>query len=244
MRTAVCFSGGLRNFKHTFNNFDKYLISPLEADIFFYGCENKDGFDQNTKDFNNIYNPKSMVINNKKFYEDLSDKYPGILKTFIPQIFNIKECYELVRKHEDKNNFKYDIIIRCRLDCFFFREINNEEITAVLNGELLMPIEWSFKEVDPLSETDQFVISNRENYDIYASIYENIYDYYPKINHPESIVGHHINSKKLNVKHTKRHYVFEYFNSDPKVEPIGFKAMGDWIINDGWNEHNFRKSFD
>jgi hypothetical protein len=244
MRVAVCFSGGLRNFKHTFLNFNKYLITPLNADVFLYGCENKDGVKQNIEDFNILFKPKSFIINNKRFYEKLSNDYPGILKSFIPQMFNIKECYELVKDYENKNNFKYDIIIRARLDCFFFREITNNEIESAVSGKLIMPIEWAFKEVHPLAETDQFLISNRKNYEIYTSLYENIYDYYPNINHPESIIGCHINKKNLIVEHIKRHYVFEYFNSDPMIEPIGFRAMGDWNIDNGWNEHNFRKSFD
>lgn len=244
MRVAICFSGGLRNFKHTFNNFNKYLLSPLNADVFFYGCENKEGLEQNSIDFSQIYNPKSMTIRDKKFYEEMSDKYPGVLKSFIPQVFNIKECYDLLKKYEDENGFNYDIIIRARLDCFFFREITTEELNTALDGSLIMPIEWAFKEVHPYAETDSFLISNRENYDLYAKLYENIYDYYPKINHPESIIGFHIKAKNLNVKHINRHYVFEYFNSDPNIEPVGFRAMGDWKISDGWNEHNFRKSFD
>jgi hypothetical protein len=42
-----------------------------------------------------------MTIRDKKFYEEMSDKYPGVLKSFIPQVFNIKECYDLVKKYEE-----------------------------------------------------------------------------------------------------------------------------------------------
>jgi len=244
MKVAVCFSGGLRNYKHTFENFKKYLLDPLNADVFFYGCENRDGIEKNIIDFNQIYSPKSMYINTKVFYNELSSKCPGMLTSFIPQVFNIKKCKKLVEEYEIENNFKYDLIIRLRLDCFFFREISEDEIKDALNGYMIVPKDWAFKEVHPIAETDQFMLCNRKNYEIYASLYDAIYNYFPNLKHPETIIGSHLDKHKLPVKQVNRHYVFEYFNSDPNIQPTNFKALGEWQIPNGYNEHNYRKFFD
>jgi hypothetical protein len=243
MRIAVCLTGNLRNFKHTFPNFKKFVLDTLNPDIFFYGCENISGVVDNMRDFKKLYNPKKVVINSKEYYESISNKYSGLLRSFSPQFHNIEQCFKILNEYEKDSGFIYDVIIRVRTDCFFFREIAGEELTAALEGKCIMPIDWAFKSVHPKSETDQFFLSNRENYIIYSSLFQNLEKYHGVFNHPETIVGNYLFDNNIEVEHCNRHYVFEYFNED-NIEPIGFRALGEWTIPNGWDQHTYRKFFD
>jgi hypothetical protein len=130
------------------------FIKYPNIDIFIhtwddYGFKNKDTDSSWLKETNekinvdfikNHYNPVSMVVeNNKSILSSLSlvgqikpiFLYGGqarddATKYINSQLYTIHKCFLLVKEHEDKNNFKYDAVMKFRFDYVpFFFDLDN-----------------------------------------------------------------------------------------------------------------------
>lgn len=213
MKIALCISGSLRNFKDTYYSFKEYLLKHHNVDVFFYGLENKENKEKNKIDLYNLYAPKLCVVNNNKWYEQLniSKKYYfSNVANSMYAFFNIYKCNELKKEYEIKNNFVYDLVLRCRTDYFWFRSLTDQELNLA-KSNVLTPEEWSFKGVNSFARSDVFAIGNSKLMDQYSSMFNFIEEYTKKIQyHPESICGYHLMTNSIPNIEVKRCVVFEY----------------------------------
>lgn len=209
MKIALCMSGGLRNFKDTHYSFEKYLLSAHDVDVFFYGLENKEGEETNNKDLDILYNPKMKVVNTKEYYNSIPCLYhpPSVFYAF----YNIYMCNELKRKYESKNQFKYDLVIRSRTDYFWFRYITEKEF-EFSKSNIMIPVDWAFKSVNPYARADVFAFGSSQLMDRYSSMFNRLDEYTKKIGmfHPESICGYHLMVNDIPNIENERCLVFEY----------------------------------
>ena len=210
MKIAICLSGMLRNFEITYPRFKKFIIDKHSPDIFFCGYPNKFGFDYCNDSINNLYKPKKYILN--EYTDELrkkicinENKYLSnkrnetTINNFISQLYNIKLCDDLRTKYESENNFKYDVVIRSRMDVFYFNSFEESELSQAKNGSILIPEEWDFKIVNDCAVSDSFAMSNSKNMEIYSSLYEQFDKYFDNgiLFHPETLFGHHIAVNKL-----------------------------------------------
>ncbi len=207
-RIALCLSGGLRNFRDTFYSFDHFLLKKHNVDVFFFGLENKLGYNQNEKDLIKLYNPIDFRINNENYYNNINCNFN--LKTSYYSFYNVFKCNELKCIHENKNSFKYDYVIRSRTDYFWFRYITENEF-LLANNNVLVPKEWAFKGVNQFAKSDIYAIGNSIMIDEYSLLFNNIIEYSKELEfHPESYCGLHFMKKNINNIEIDRHVIFEY----------------------------------
>ncbi|MBZ7959015.1 hypothetical protein H2255_07290, partial [Campylobacter sp. RM9760] len=137
-RIAVQFYGHMRTYKHTYENFFKYIIRPnqndgYEIDIFIHTWEefnrnkecwysHKDAFPtlngklltkEDIDDIVKIYKPKKILIN---ILEE------GVLG----QSLSLDRVAELRIQYEKENSIQYDYIFTTRPDILFLKQIRVE----------------------------------------------------------------------------------------------------------------------
>ena len=214
-------SGGLRCFKETFPFTEKFILSQYDCDLFFYGVVNYEGQKQNYKDFLELYKPKDVVINENDYYYSIVDKLPHVWDkkhNVVSMFYNIYMCNELRKK----TNVAYDMILRVRPDCFFTKNIPSEDIQKVYDNKILIPGCWSF-----CGFSDLFAMANHNIFDIYASIYNNLKQYFSEhITSAERIVKEHCNKNCLEVCSIDKYMEFEFPDSLTDLENITFINAG------------------
>jgi hypothetical protein len=213
MRIAVCLSGQLRNYKETFPYFKNFIINELDPDIFIF----TDEYDPKLIE---LYSPKKIDFTTKLIENNFSYRYRHTSTndiSLLNQFYKISECNKLKCKYEEENNFKYDLVIRCRFDAFFVRKFNKEEL-LLDNDEILVPWGWDFKCVSEYAETDIFAIGKSETIDKYSSVFDNLEKYKNDIIfHPESIMGYNLFMNNVRVKTYLINFQFSY----PEIDENG-----------------------
>ena len=207
MRVALCLSGGLRNFKDTHHTFKNFIIDKYDTDVFFYGLENKEGIAQNTNDLVELYKPKKFCINTNKFYIDIPCKWPKPNSFY--GFYNVLKCNDLKKEYENKNNFKYDLVIRSRTDLFWFRYLTDSEIELSKNN-ILTPREWSFNHINSWARFDGFAFGNSDLIDRYSDLYNRLEEYKHIEFSAEQLCGYHMHVNKIPTIECDRSVVFEY----------------------------------
>jgi hypothetical protein len=203
MKIAICLSGMVRNFENTYPSFKKFIIDEHNPDIFFSGYPNSKGFEYCESKIIELYSPKKIII--QEYTDDLrkmicnnEEKYKARPETkvnnFLSQMYNIKKCDLLRQEYEKENNFKYDVVIRSRIDVFYFKKFEEKELQMAQFGYILIPTEWDFKTVNIRAVSDSFAMTNSKNMTKYSNLYNNFDEYYNagvQI-HPETIFGFHL----------------------------------------------------
>ena len=162
-RVAILLAGEMRNFDNIelIQKNNKYLFELYNCDIFIstwdkrgfspcHGSINNKKYSVNKiidNDIRNIYNNiKTINIEN---YEEWFNNLPDIYKkmyykgflcgdkivnaTVFPQLYKIWDCNRIKIEYENKNNFKYDLVIRFRPDMCLVEEIPKEYLNDFLN---------------------------------------------------------------------------------------------------------------
>jgi hypothetical protein len=209
---CVLLSGGLRNFEYTIPWINKFLIDPINADVFFYGWANKDGVEKNKETISKIHNLKNYQINdfNDNFFDFIKDEH-YIKERIKCQSYNILQVNNLSKDYEIKNNIQYDFIIRARPDVFFFSTFNDNDILEIKeNNKLGIPKQY-YSLWSP-NTTDTFAMGNREVMDLYCNKYYSVEESF-KINEfsPEISLDYHINK---NMKHIPIHDIYPTYIID------------------------------
>ncbi len=133
----------------------------------------------NFGEINYTFNPVDIVVEDydmikdnfivDKFYPDeevtiwkdihVSDS--NVVQQCIPMFYKWFQCNELKKKYEKLNNFKYDWVMKCRLDVFYFEPIK--------------PLIWDNNYIYNRHGLDDTIFfSSSSNIDIITNIYPNI----------------------------------------------------------------------
>lgn len=218
-RTAVCISGHLRTFEKTGPSIVNNIINRTGADVFIHTWDTL-GFDLGrgdahsislkTEDYldkiNEMFSPKEIVV--EQFFQQDKSKYiDRIAETRDPanvlgMFYKIKKCNELKQNYEEKNNFLYDVIIRCRADLNVDTPLNTDDFSNLNN--IFLP-EFDFY----LGNNDKFAFGTSKIMDLYSLCFDYIPLYYDKgcIFNAEAIMKYHLNYfhmpvKRCNIKYT------------------------------------------
>ena len=190
-KIAVLISGGLRNFKITQEWMNKFLINPLNTDVFVHGWQTNDGLDSDIDAVKNYINLKGYkIIDRHKIKIPVPDimtvKYPRhvsegwgmeVADHILGQLFNIKSCYDLIEDYEKKNNIKYDIIIRVRPDEFWFDKIQDFDLDYVYNNRCIGTPQHYISTISGSLINDRFAMGSREIMENYCSMFNHVGEY-------------------------------------------------------------------
>ncbi|MDW4561962.1 MULTISPECIES: acyltransferase [Aeromonas] len=83
--------------------------------------------------------------------------------------YGINKCFELMKKYEEKNNFKYDIVIRTRPDLFITEEMDRSRLDSLQEGSIAV-------NVASVGPNDGFFYALRQDYEKVVSIWSKILD--------------------------------------------------------------------
>ena len=145
MKICILLTGLQRNFEPFIDNQINCVINKYNLDVFIYTSDEiayryhkNDGTvdycnkekSENTIDFfkDKYKNLKDIYIDygNSKFNEFISNikikKSKNHTINMINSYFKFNEAIKLMKLYEDSNNFKYDMVLRCRLDFFAFND--------------------------------------------------------------------------------------------------------------------------
>jgi hypothetical protein len=232
MRTCVLLSGKSNNihshtykivdYKHYYDNIYKTIIYPFDSDVFISTWDFDDGIDELV----DYYNPKLIRVENYNFFSkrqdiisNIIDEIPENIKFLknnqYPMFYKIYDCNELKKEYELLNDFKYDLVIRCRFDLefgweppngwldSFIKEMDNGEIEDAINNDILYLRKDFFRKVCDRTG-DHFAFSNSKIMDIYSSIYLNIHKILnsklPQTNMAEEKLYYHLRNNNIKTK--------------------------------------------
>ena len=224
MRVAVCISGHLRNFKSGYKNFKENFIlinSDHTFDFFIDTWDNLDWRNENifkeTADIiphvKTLYSP--IKINVEKFINWDTEEYMKYVSNqrwvkkgiqgkrskgehILGMYYKIFKCNNLKKEKEDKDSFKYDIVIRSRTDMGFSSPV---KLDVLANIDEIIYVPQCSKEAkdNGILIRDMFAISSSKNMDYYCDLFNKINEILEstRMFRPEPMLYHYLdkNSK-------------------------------------------------
>tara|TARA_R110002050_G_scaffold5805_2_gene24994 strand:+ start:210 stop:860 length:651 start_codon:yes stop_codon:yes gene_type:complete len=199
MKIAVCFSGQIRSFNLVKDSIKNFLLYDPNVDVF---CHTYYKYD-NSK-FENFYNPACTVdygdfgdINLNELidlYKPISFKFeaPSYEENAKSMFNSIYESNELKKQYEEANDFKYDLVVRCRYDLLF-----NAHTNYVIDDNIHVINRPGGRG----GINDWYAYGNSQNMDIYSSVFacykdtENV-----KEIGPEKLLGEHVQKNNVPVE--------------------------------------------
>jgi hypothetical protein len=181
MKVALCLSGLSRSFIKGKYSYLQYLIEPLNADVFVHSWND-------IMDSGRILNvskyKKQTELNDFKIFGDylkdiklesffnFQSKYNCIGNSF-PMFYSINQSNNLKKAYEEKHNFKYDLVIRSRMDLYFESNLPDCELNSVNNNNIFVRLhdDGYQNEVKNYIITDIFAFGNTHVMDIYSNTF-------------------------------------------------------------------------
>jgi len=147
MKIAICLSGHLRTFDRTHQSLTEQLLDKYDCDVFVstwknlgnafaYHCAYTKGADKEDPIIDesivkDIYNPLAIHMDDAEV-EPVSNKlkidYNGRktqngahMAQIMCMLYKIWDCNNLKKEQEEKQGFKYDVVVRLRFDVFLTR---------------------------------------------------------------------------------------------------------------------------
>ena len=205
LKIALCVSGRIdKNMEKIYMSWKKNLLDYYNVDIFMNINE--------TNDFiNNIIKPKKYVIFNENINVDnLLDKYSNLM------FYRIYECNKYSIEYENKNNFKYDIIIRIRSDIILNKKLY---LSSFNENYVYFPVlKDKFDSTNNYGNgvTDQLFLANRKNMNKITDIYLDLDKKYLKINCkiPEVTLYYYLKINKVNISFFYYNWNINYYNEN------------------------------
>ncbi|XP_054818789.1 uncharacterized protein LOC129318185 [Prosopis cineraria] len=142
-RIAVCLVGGARRFELTgpsiidnilkqYPNSDLFLHSPLDKDAFKFSLLKNAPRVASVR----IFQPQPLPQTESETRVLTALNSPNAIQGLL-QYFNLVEgCLTMIKSYEAKKNFKYDWIVRTRVDGYWNRPLDPEHFIA---GEYVVP---------------------------------------------------------------------------------------------------------
>ena len=235
MRVAVCLSGQPRQLDKCIDTLLRDVIVPNNADVFYHTWwdESLDGTPFDSAQPHQIGSVGKWDSTNIKILETLNAKNSIIQKpmNFIvsglrssPTANQNSMCsvfYSqwrsglLKSKYENDNNFKYDVVIRARLDIVYNGVIDINNI-GIKSSTLVLANKWQdirqslIPGLGDYTMDDNFAIGDSATMDTYLSVYPNMANLNAKIHVPfaENYLGWHC-KKDNNIQVETHNFLIE-----------------------------------
>ena len=188
MKIAVCITGQIRSWERIKDNIIENIIRD-NTDVFFVCDEDL-----------SISNIEHEIIKDEQsFYDESileqfnSRKGEGTsVKNGLNMFYKIMKCNHLKIKHENKHNFKYDIVVRLRTDTTFQKPL----IFLEDKDKIFTPHNCVGGYV-----CDQFAYGSSDLMDKFCDVFPNIKKYFDEgcKFHPETLLEYHCKKLDLNI---------------------------------------------
>lgn len=213
MKIAFCLSGqprwldhGLQNIKSAFSSYDidyfvhtwwdKSLVNKkttLNSNRSFLWEENT------LEKIISELTPKGIISEPPKTFSVYNDaNYETLTPNSVHSMFySIMVSNEIKKLYEKVNNFKYDLVIRCRFDIVF--HVFNLNLYSLDSNNKIYTYHTGAEQLP----NDHFAISSSVNMDYYCDLYNNLEKYYREGFRGfigERLLNYHLN-KKDNIKY-------------------------------------------
>jgi len=232
MKIAICFSGAIRGFDECYPSIYKYLIKPLNPDIFLHtwnipkvdkrldvsfkmqkdSCTHEYVIEK-LKPLRHIVEPYNKKTEERihnlagfgdteitvfpKGYKKRHEEYIKYVYNSLGMYYSIFTANELKRKHEIENGFKYDLVIRARLD-FIWQDYVLPEMFPKLGDRLMYIIRDDYVYLSGLTTNDKFLGASSRNMDEFCLIFKAMRKMYNK--------GRSIQATDIATFYFKHHY--------------------------------------
>lgn len=229
MKTAICFSGAIRNFDECISSTIKYLIANFDnPDIFLHLWTFNDNSlsdinynfkwrkdNSSTDNIISILKPKKYVIEE---YNNTSEELIKKLCMVDTNLFDTDEkknygfnccsmywkilkSFELAEEYMGENNFTYDLVIRARLDFIWEDHIKQSDFNNLHNDNIYL-IKDRYATCSKLITNDKFFAGNYLTMKQMCNIFNCLKKYQDGgINiEGQTINEHHIKQSKFNVE--------------------------------------------
>jgi hypothetical protein len=215
MKVAVCLSGQTRSIEKGYPSILKYLVEPYQADVFIHTWDlNVDGRFANAKPFQTksktdiLHELKPIVLGIENF-EYTKKQFKNISGNISPMFYSIARANSFKQQYERDFNFKYDLIIRSRMDSMYEETIPQNEIDECLNKDLVFvrfsginkneySCRQNFNFCGQPFVADNFAFGNPKTMDVYSRAYFNLEKFNSNV--PEINLGLQLRENKIEYK--------------------------------------------
>lgn len=231
MNVAVILTGQFREYQEVFDNFDKYILQPLQPDVFIHTWDNlglnTDRYQYDTEtpldvvDVLEKYHPVSICVEDHKKVQICSRAFKATNHNVpIDNIMNMIRKTWLGGKLLRANEKHYDLVLKLRPDIKFegHMPIDEMEVDAkpwLFNDFLYVP------DVSNLQVCDHFAFSTMYGTDMYTRLYEFLGKYYnPELITPnKNPTGSPFHAESLLYKHlvNRDNELKKFWNPQVKV---------------------------
>lgn len=169
IKTCVLISGQVRDdFYQCIQSQKIFIFDPLNVDIFAVFSNETD---EETREYIiKLLKPKEILwVKNKNFFNDNLN----LPKSSYNMTYKILLCNNLKKEYEKKNNFKYDINIRSRIDLIIKSYIPENIINNIEDNTIYYPSLSAFDILNNsiLKMVDQFIIGDSSSMNIFSDIF-------------------------------------------------------------------------
>ena len=188
MKIAVCISGQTRSWNQVKDNIIQNIFKD-NTDVFFVCDEDlsiSNIDNEITKELQSFYDESILGYFN-------SNKSPETsVESCVNMFYKIFRCNELKKQHENKHNFKYDIVVRLRPDTNF----NKPVIFSEDKDKIFIPNNCDWGGV-----CDQFAYGPSDLMDKFCDLFPNIKKYVEegRLFHPETLLQYHCDKLGLEI---------------------------------------------
>lgn len=238
MKVAICLSGHLRTYDKCVSSLMSYFVYPFKADIFCHTW-NSIGNPYSTKgnidgaftrplthaeknNFISLYKPKKFIIDDKP-YSPLPQDDKDFLNQFSGPMFDmfygVKMANELKCLYEKENNFKYDLVIRCRYDLKFKKSLDVKNM-IINHNNIYIPNFGNWHD----GANDQFAIGSSYAIDVYSTYYDNVVNLFSYLNRSTSVeeaLLFHLQNNNINIIKANIDYDILRLNNRIQWQPRG-----------------------
>ena len=192
VKTAICFSGQPRSMQYTHQNLRKVFDDYFEDyDIFAHipVCSTDNQVLE--------YFPKAIVKIVPDQHIDESKILGSRFKTgpqrYLQQINGMKQVNLLRKQKEQADNFKYDFVIRCRMDVKFTTSL--PRLNTLSNERIYIPDFHHFGGIN-----DRFCIGSSDLIDNYMNIIDTYFDEGIRNGHAETFLRYCLDKKNTKIE--------------------------------------------
>ena len=224
MKVAICFSGLPRFIHEGYKLFSKNLTGFRDMDIFCHswidgveGNHNHLTRQDTIEEVESLYNITDSVYETQK-YKIAPDNITHEEFIHWSMFYSMWSANNIKKQYENKNNIKYDFVIRARFDCAVLSSI---DVTEYNNNTVLVP--WVHRGTTLM---DWFNFSSSEIMDIHANVWKCMSVY--KNGGVQMTSGEELLTAHLNANSIK----FTAINKDVKLIRTNVKSRQTWIHSD------------
>ena len=201
-KVALCISGAIRNKEIFCNSIIEKIVKPYNPDIFI--CVYDGNNPNESKYLYDTLKPVTMMVHNKK-PQKIENK--DFLENSVSMFEKIYLCNELKKEHENKHNFKYDVVIRIRPDLLIKSDFKID--LENINDYFYSPHDLLSKNTGFV--TDKVFYGSSDTIDKAVNIYKDLKNKSDKCLIPEIVFKSYLKENNIEVKHILvNHKIIDY----------------------------------